>query len=104
MKTSSAFFAAALGTATLFASPAAAAPADTGKVEVRYRDLDLSTPAGAKELDRRLHQAAGEVCGMNAPTTGTRMPSNNARKCYKETLAQLQDRFAQVVSAEKARG
>jgi UrcA family protein len=104
MKTSSALFAAALGTATLFASPAAAAPAETGQVEVRYRDLDLSTDAGAKELDRRLHQAAEQVCGMNAPTTGTRMPSNNARKCYKETLAQLQDRFAQVVTAGKARG
>lgn len=97
---------AALGAAALLSStvPAAAADASKSQVEVNYRDLDLSTPAGAKELDKRLHRAAQDVCGMTATTTGTRLPSSEARACYKETLAQLQERFAQAVTAGKQRG
>jgi UrcA family protein len=86
------------------AGPAAAANESKAQVQISYRDLDLSTPEGAKELDKRLHRAAQEVCGMTATTTGTRIPSSAARACYKETLAQLQERFAHLTTAGKQRG
>ena len=106
MKTRFATVATAISAAALgaMALPAFAADSAKGQVAVNYRDLDLSTAEGAKELDRRLHKAAKDVCGMNATTTGTRMPSSEARACYKETLQQLQSRFAQVVAVNKERG
>ena len=106
MKNRSVILAATTALAAVVASPVPAAAADATKsqVEVNYRDLDLSTPEGAKALDHRLHRAAQEVCGMTATTTGTRLPSSEARACYKETLAQLQERFAHLTTASKDRG
>jgi UrcA family protein len=36
---------------------------DTRSVTVSYRDLDLSTPAGARTLYARIQSAARQVCG-----------------------------------------
>ena len=106
MSSRSITLAATLAAASLVAAitPAAAADASKAQVEVKYRDLDLSTAEGAKELEHRLNRAAQEVCGMTATTTGTRLPSSEARACYKETRAQLQENFAQLVPAGKSRG
>jgi UrcA family protein len=106
MNTRSAMLAAATAAIALVASsgPAVAGEASNAQVEVSYRDLDLSTPAGAKALEQRLHRAAKEVCGMTSTTTGTRLPSSEARACYKETLGQLQERFAHLMPTDKERG
>jgi UrcA family protein len=98
---------AALGAATLSAGTAPAFAADNQQqtsVAVHYRDLDLTTPEGAKELDKRLHLAAQQVCGMDERITGSNLPSQDARDCYKQTLKQLQARFATLVSQQKERG
>ena len=56
-----------IGTLTLHAiSPVslAAVPADDARREVvRFTDLDLTRPAGAQELYRRIKYAAHNVCG-----------------------------------------
>lgn len=41
-------------------------------LRVRVSDLDLSSPAGEKELDRRIRRAAVDLC---PPPTGTRIAS-----------------------------
>ena len=46
-----------------FASPAHAADADSQTAVVHYRDLDLSTDAGAAKLKARVARAADTVCG-----------------------------------------
>jgi len=51
--------AAALAAAPAFAQTDAAAPS----MVVRYADLDLSDPAGAHAMLRRIDVAAAEVCG-----------------------------------------
>lgn len=48
----------------LAAQPALAAPATEARVPVR--DLDLTSRAGVRELDRRLERAAARVCGARA--------------------------------------
>ena len=44
-------------------TPAWSATPDVRSVTVGYRDLDLSTPRGARVLYRRIRAAAREVCG-----------------------------------------
>lgn len=82
--------AAILGTAML-ASPALAQDSQTDSVEiameiVEYRDLDLSTDSGQRELRARLRDAARYVCGMDVRATGSRFASPEARQCYAERL------------------
>jgi UrcA family protein len=97
---------AALGAATLTATsvPAFAAGEQGKSVEVQYSDLDLTTPAGAKELDRRLHEAAREVCGMSNMASGSRLRSDSAGACYRDALKQLQARFAGLLGKKQQQG
>ena len=66
---------------------AAPAPAQTApsQVVVSYADLDLSTPAGVRKLDRRLRSAVEIACGpiSSADPAG----KNRVRDCRAETLA-----------------
>lgn len=84
---------------TIFAAQPAFAEAAT----VSYKDLDLTTEQGQKELDRRIDNAARDVCGMNESRTGTRMVSTDARKCYKEARQKLEKRLA-ALTTNKATG
>ncbi len=64
MSIKSLFTAAALVGALASAAPTMAAPArgDSNSVTVRYGDLDLATPEGARAMLARIHRAAGAVC------------------------------------------
>lgn len=55
-------------------------------IEVRYKDLNLETPAGQEALDSRIKHAARQVCGLDDVTTGTRIPSAENRRCYEKAL------------------
>lgn len=81
----------------------AAQPAFAEAAVVSYKDLDLTTEQGQKELDHRIDNAAKEVCGMNEERTGTRIVSSDARKCYKEARQKLQNRLA-ALTVNKATG
>jgi UrcA family protein len=76
------FIAAAAG-ALLVAQPAIAAPS----VAIDYRDLDLATPQGQKELDRRLTHAARQVCRSTQIQTGSNVRSWVDPDCVKEVVA-----------------
>ena len=56
----------AIALAAAFGLLVAAQPAFAAAAAVTYSDLDLSTDAGQKELDKRIELAAKDVCGLNA--------------------------------------
>ena len=81
----------ALATAALFfaSAPARSAPVSTSAEVVQIvptADLDLSSLAGQKALDRRLTRAVIELCGQAADVD---LAGRNAvRKCRADTLAE----------------
>ncbi|MEN7537375.1 UrcA family protein [Aurantiacibacter flavus] len=87
----------AIAASALALAPAvSAAEDDQRSSRVTYADLDLSTPEGMAELDRRIVNAAREVCEVNRQTTGTRMRSREARECFETAKNQLDQHFAQI--------
>lgn len=88
--------------ATSAVQPALAQPAPLANpsVTVQHRDLDLSTEAGAKSLDRRIWRAVVEVCGT-APDYDLQ-GKNDVRQCRADTR-QLASEQAEQVIADAAR-
>jgi UrcA family protein len=54
--------------------------------KVSYADLNLSTPAGASTLYRRIQRAARSVCGAD-DRVGSILPHLQWRKCYESAVA-----------------
>jgi UrcA family protein len=52
----------AIVAAAAIAGPAYAADADTQSTTIHYRDLDLTTDAGATALKQRINRAAANIC------------------------------------------
>lgn len=97
----------ALAAAFALATPIAASAADeaeTQTVGVTYKDLDLTSEAGKAELERRLDNAARNVCGMSEKRTGTRISSREARTCYRDARGQLDRHLAVVIERQTAVG
>ena len=83
-------FASALLTAGLIkAAPAFAEPATsetrTYVSYVQTSDLDLASKSGQRSLDRRLAQAAREVCGV--PSDADLVGQNRARECRADAIS-----------------
>ncbi|MFN7177470.1 MAG: UrcA family protein [Thermaurantiacus sp.] len=72
-----------------------AAPART--VAVQTADLNLSTPAGQRTLDRRIRSAVKEVCGD--PSSLVRGGRQTAMECRAETLAAVAQQRGRMVAA-----
>lgn len=70
---------------------------------VSYADLDLSTKAGQRTLDTRIDAAAKKFCGVGEQTTGTRLRSPMATKCYREAKRLATQELAAIV-ADAGRG
>lgn len=88
-------------TATLALAAAAAAPATAqttpaGTVAVEYGDLDLSNEADARKLDRRLRNAAREVCG-----TSNWVDRFCISNTYKDARATLKARTSVALAATR---
>lgn len=66
---------------------------------VRTADLDLSSANGERELDRRIIQAAREVCGeaSNVDLEG----KNAVRQCRDETIAVAAAQREQLLAAAR---
>ena len=81
------------------AAPALAeqAPAEINVSLVQTADLDLSTEAGRRQLDRRLASAAREVCGTasDADLEG----KNEVRQCRDAVLAKAHAERTQIMAA-----
>ena len=96
----------ALFALALIASAATVAPTvaqafepETVSSIVRTADLDLSSSNGQRELDRRIVQAAREVCGD--PSNVDLEGKNAARHCVDQTIAQAASQREQLLAAAK---
>ncbi|GAA4716097.1 UrcA family protein [Sphingomonas lutea] len=102
MKAIHIIIASALITATaLKAVPALADPVadDVAVSFVRTADLDLNSPVGQRQLDRRLVTAAREVCGS---VSSADLEGRNAvRSCVDTALAKARSDGAQMASAQR---
>ena len=71
-----------------FITVAAATPLHAETVKVAYGDLDVSSPAGAAELQARINRAAHRVCGQD--DAGTRFQAATCRaQAIKSAQAQV---------------
>ncbi len=88
-----------LATSGVAIAPAVSAQnVETRTTGVTHTDLDLATPEGVAELDRRIDRAAKQVCGMDEVEVGTRARSRESRQCYRDAKRQLERQFAQIVN------
>ncbi|MBX7494653.1 UrcA family protein [Qipengyuania sp. 6B39] len=95
---------AALAAAGLAMTAAPTLAQDAQSVHVSYADLNLASPEGQKRLDRRIDNAAREVCGYHAVRSGTRIPDPKARACFDRARANAQDRVAAAIEASALGG
>ena len=86
------------------ALPAAPALAQQQSVGVEYADLDLSSEEGQETLDRRITQAAKDVCGANESEMGSRIKSREVRRCVKSAKKQVRTQIAAKIEAERLGG
>lgn len=96
-------FIATLGTAVfagicLFGAtaPATAAPVDTQSFTISYKDLNLASNAGRKELDNRISFAARKVCGAGARELAKRAAEKD---CISTAKADANARVFQVTAS-----
>ena len=77
----------AAATLALVASPAAAQSpiSANGQLVVSYADLDLSSEAGVRTLDRRIRTAVQQACGPVSDFDPA--GKNRVRDCQDQTLA-----------------
>ncbi len=98
--------------AGLSASAAAPCLAETGHVtriaisstSVRTADLDLSTPAGERQLRARVAQAVRQVCRLNDVETGYRSMTRDARACAAKARASADRQIAALLTEEQRGG
>ncbi len=78
--------------ALALAATATAANAET--LSIKTSDLDLSTEAGVKKLDKRIDSAARRVCKAYESNTGSRLMPAGTSECIKRASAEAKQRFA----------
>lgn len=85
--------------ATVTPTVAQALEPETVSSIVRTADLDLSSASGQSELDRRIVQAARDVCGdaSNVDLEGR----NATRNCVANTVAAATSQREQLLAAAK---
>lgn len=100
MRNTALFLAALIASAaTITPTVHAAEPATVSSI-VPTADLDLSSANGQRELDRRIVQAARDVCGTASDVD---LEGKNAvRHCRAETIAQAASKREQLLAAVKS--
>lgn len=96
--------AAAIAACTMIATPAVANTEGGETISVRYSDLNLATEEGQRVLERRLDNAARQVCQMDDVRVGTRIRSRASEQCYKETRETLARQIATVTAQGRNAG
>lgn len=86
------------------ASPALASEASPPSVKVQVADLDLTTPAGQRALDRRLNRAVRSVCADSGFRTGSRVMSREGLACLAKARASVRDQVAALTTAQQRGG
>lgn len=95
---------AAFGLASAAITPALAGEVQRMTISVDTADLNLASAKGQKTLDQRVEQAVRTVCRINAVTTGTRIPSQEAKACLLQARADAQQQVAALTSRNERRG
>ena len=90
-----------IGALALAATLPAAAAAETRVV--RYDDLKLTTPAGLERLERRINNAAREVCDASTDYRESLILLADAKKCIAEAKARAMAQVARL-DTRAARG
>lgn len=90
-----------IAAAVLSALALTATPSLAKDVEVRYADLNLATAEGQKVLAQRIDRAARDACGYGETTTGSRVPSSQARSCYRKALDSAKTMMATRIDAAR---
>ena len=85
----------------LLATPALAGPPAPATSIVRTADLDLSSQAGQRALDRRLSIAVAEVCG--AASVADLGGQNEVRRCRVATRQRVQSDRDGLLASSSAR-
>jgi len=93
--------AAAALAASALSAPAAAASADDDSIVVSYAGLDLSNPADAARLERRLKAAARAVCS-DAPMLDI-IVAAKVQACQDEALARARSEMRIAMRAGGSR-
>ncbi|HET8727865.1 MAG TPA: UrcA family protein [Alphaproteobacteria bacterium] len=89
----------ALTLACAVSSPAVAEPNGEATLLVQYDDLDLSTPAGLKILDRRLKRAADQAClEASGPARGQQLDL----PCIADALAAAHAQVSQAIALQRS--
>jgi UrcA family protein len=84
------------------AAPALAETPAVGQTSVSYvqtADLNLASEDGQRTLDRRLAQAAREVCGV--PSDSDLVGQNKARECREEAVVRASSERDALLAAAK---
>ncbi|WP_395944286.1 UrcA family protein [Brevundimonas sp.] len=85
-------------------SASVAAPAMAQEARIAFRDLDLSSAAGAAALDTRIDQAAADLC-RNYAAPGSRIINRQAcRAAVQAEVMQQLPRSRQIDYARAPRG
>ena len=71
---------------------------------VKYADLNLKSPKGQKELERRIDEAARDYCGVDSRRVGTRMRSQGTRECYRDARAAAREEMALLLGKTQLGG
>jgi UrcA family protein len=95
---------AALGLAGAAITPALASEVGPMSIDVSTAGLDLSTADGQKTLERRVERAVRKACSTNTVTTGTRIPSQEAKACLARARADAEQQVAALTLRNEQRG
>lgn len=90
--TSAARFSTLAATALALATPALAETA-----QLRFDDLDMTSPAGKAAFERRANLVVIQACGDGA-ITGTRIPDSNFTVCARDVRRQIDQHMARLTS------
>lgn len=96
--------AAALGLA-LAAAPTLANAPKQRMATITTSDIDLATPKGHKELNRRIDRAVRSVCQINNLAAGSRTLTHEAHTCIAKARTSAQSQVARIMAAkDRTRG
>lgn len=89
----------ALALASAVAMTAGAASADVPRERVFYGDLQLTSPEGQAELERRIQKAAWRVCTFDI--RGQLVPSDHYSVCYRQAKQTASVEIAQILAEDR---
>lgn len=92
------------GVTPALANPIAQGPDGAMVATISTSDLNLATPEGQRQLDRRVDRAVRKVCRTTNPATGTRIMNQDQRNCLANARSSAKQQVAALIAAEQRGG